>query len=78
VATLGLVRPSGGSAVLADGTVRHFDTYGADVEWDGSTRGVVVSAVGTEALVGMGLLIGHELRVEVETGGAVEVRPRGP
>lgn len=78
VAALGLARRSGGSAVLADGTVRHFDTYGAEVEWDGLVRGVVASAVGTEALVGMGLLAGHELRVEVEPGGAVEVRPLSP
>lgn len=78
VAALGLARRSGGSAALADGTVRHFDTYGAEVEWDGITRGVVVSAVGTEALVGMGLLDGQELRVEVEPGGAVEIRPLRP
>jgi clan AA aspartic protease len=78
VAAIGLVRRSGGTALLADGTVRQFDTYGADVEWDGSPRGVVVSAVGNEALVGMGLLAGHELRVEVKPGGLVEVRPLGP
>jgi clan AA aspartic protease len=78
IGALGLTRRSGGSATLADGTVRHFDTYGAEVEWDGTKRGAVVSAVGTEALIGMMLLDGHELRVEVEVGGMVEVRPLRP
>lgn len=73
VASLGLERRSGGTAVLADGSSVRFDTYGAEVEW-GGWRGVVVSAVGGEALVGMGLLSGSELRVEVAEGGAVEVR----
>jgi hypothetical protein len=36
---------------------------------------VLVSAVGDEALVGMRLLAGHELRIEVVPGGVVEVTP---
>ena len=75
VAALKLVKRSGGTAILADGSVRHFDTYGAEVEWDGVLRGVVVSAVGTEALAGMVLLAGHKLTVNVEPGGEVEVQP---
>jgi clan AA aspartic protease len=78
ITALGLARRSSGSAMLADGTVRRFDTYGTEVEWGGAVRGVVVSEVGAEALVGMGLLDGHELRVEVKPGGAVEVQPLGP
>ncbi len=38
VTALGLVRQSGGSAVLGDGSVRHFDVYAAEVEWDGAWR----------------------------------------
>ena len=75
VQTLGLVRRSGGHAILADGSSRRFDTYSAEVEWDGAWRGVVASVVGGESLVGMGLLAGHELRVEVTDGGAVSVLP---
>ena len=71
--SLGLARRSGGRAVLADGSSRRFDTYAAEVAWVGSWRGVVASAIGDEALVGMGLLTGHELRVEVVEGGAVVV-----
>jgi clan AA aspartic protease len=75
VAILGLVRQSGGGAVLADGTVRQFDIYAAEVEWDGNWRPVLASAVGDEVLVGMRLLSGHELRIAVVPGGAVEITP---
>ena len=46
VVALGLVRQSGGGAVLADGSVRQFDIYAAEVAWDGGWRPVLVSAVG--------------------------------
>jgi hypothetical protein len=35
---------------------------------------VLVSAVGNEALIGMRLLAGHELRIVVVAGGAVEIK----
>lgn len=75
VVALGLVRQSGGGAVLADGSVRQFDIYAAEVAWDGGWRPVLVSAVGAEALLGMRLLAGHELRIAVVPGGAVEITP---
>ena len=75
ITALGLVRQSGGSAVLGDGSVRSFDVYAAEVEWDGNWRPVLVSAVGDEVLVGMRLLAGHEVRVAVVPGGPVEITP---
>jgi len=75
VTALGLVRQSGGSVVLGDGSVRHFDVFAAEVEWDGNWRPVLVSAIGDEVLVGMRLLAGHELRVAVVPGGPVEISP---
>jgi clan AA aspartic protease len=74
---LGLVRRSGSRAVLADGTVRRFDTFAAEVFWGGKWTGIVVSAVGDESLLGMSLLSGRVLRIETVPGGAVEVRPLG-
>lgn len=68
VTALGLVRQSGGSATLADGSVRQFEIYIAHVEWEGKWRPVLVSAVGNEPLVGMRLLRGHDLRIRVEPG----------
>ena len=75
VTALGLVRQSGGSVALGDGSVRHFDVYAAEVEWEGNWRPVLVSAIGDEILVGMRLLAGHELRVAVVPGGPVEISP---
>jgi clan AA aspartic protease len=75
VSALGLARQSGGGAVLADGSIRQFDIYAAEVAWGGGWRPVLVSAVGDEVLLGMGLLAGHELRIAVVPGGAVEITP---
>jgi clan AA aspartic protease len=73
VASLGLARQSSGGAVLADGSVRQFEIYAAEVEWDGNWRPILVSAVGGEVLVGMRLLAGYELRIAVVPGGPVEI-----
>jgi predicted aspartyl protease len=75
VTALALVRQSGGSAVLGDGSVRPFDVYAAEVQWDGNWRPVLVSAIGAEVLVGMRLLAGHNLRVAIVPGGPVEICP---
>ena len=75
VAALGLARQSGGGAVLADGSIRQFDIYAAEVAWDGSWPSVLVSAVGQEVLLGIRLLAGHELRIAVVPGGVVEITP---
>lgn len=75
VAALGLIRQSGGSAILADGSIQQFDIYAAEVEWDGIWRPVLVWAIGTEALLGMRLLAGHQLRIDTVPGGVVEITP---
>ena len=75
VTTLGLVRMSGGSGVLADGTIRQFDIFSAEVAWDSTWRPVLLSAVGNEALLGMHLLAGHKLTIDVVPGGLVEILP---
>ena len=36
VAALALARQSSGSALLADGSIRYFDIYAAEVEWGGT------------------------------------------
>jgi clan AA aspartic protease len=73
IAALGLARQSAGGAALADGSFHQFDVYAGDVEWNGNWRAILVWAVGGEALIGMQLLAGHELRIEVVPGGAVEI-----
>jgi clan AA aspartic protease len=75
VTTLGLARRSSGSAALADGSVRQFEVYAAEVEWDGLWRPVLVSAMGDEPLLGMPLLVGHQIRIDIVPGGIVEIDP---
>jgi predicted aspartyl protease len=38
VTALALVRQSSSAATLGDGSVRHFDVYAAEVEWDDNWR----------------------------------------
>jgi len=73
VAILGLTKSSVGQAFLADGSVKLFDVFDAEVEWYGSWRPIKVSAVDEETLVGMAMLERHELRIEVVPGGAVAI-----
>ncbi len=75
VAALNLVRRSSSRAMLADGSIRRFDTYAAEVNWGGSWRMVAVSALGDEVLIGMQLLAGHRIQIDVVSGGVVEVIP---
>jgi clan AA aspartic protease len=74
VMSLGLSRRAGSRANLADGSSKSFGVYAAQVEWDGLLREVLAFAMGGEALVGMRLIGGYELRIEARQGGAVELR----
>ena len=75
VVALGLAVHSAGTAGLADGSVHQFDVYAGEIEWDGAWKPVLVYALGDQGLLGMQLLAGHELRIEVVPGGAVEIKP---
>lgn len=59
--------------ILGDGSARLIDVYSASVQWDGRARGVAVDEANTDPLVGMGLLTGFELRMQVRPGGAVSI-----
>lgn len=75
IARLGLQRVSGSGAMLADGSVLQFDVFAAELDWESNWRPLLVAAVGNEPLVGMRLLVQHELRIVVRPGGAVEITP---
>ena len=74
VTDLGLSWHSVGEAVLADGSKSSFDVYQAKVLWDGKARRVVVSELDCVPLVGMGLLRGYNLNVQVRPRGKVTIR----
>jgi clan AA aspartic protease len=72
---LGLVSLGADAATLADGSVRIYELYLGQLLWHGIFQDCMFFCAGDEALIGMGLLNGNELRIEVTPGGMVEVKP---
>ena len=77
VIALGLMRRSRGRALLANGSEELFDIYGVTVLWDGQQRYVEADAVDTTPLVGMSLLDGYDLYIQVADGGQVVIQASG-
>jgi clan AA aspartic protease len=75
VESLGLRFLKRGQAVLGDGSTVIFNTYEATILWDGQSRRISVDAAETDPLLGMGLLSGCELTIEVVEGGDTLIRP---
>jgi clan AA aspartic protease len=63
---------------LANGAKEDFDVFSATVIWDGQERLIEVDVTNTDPLVGMLLLNGYELRVEVTPGGTVTIETLQP
>ncbi len=74
-AELGLDFRGTSRATLADSSEITFPSYSVPVLWDGQARYVEADAADTTPLVGMRLLDGHSLYVEVEDGGRVVIEP---
>ncbi|MCY3919658.1 MAG: clan AA aspartic protease [Chloroflexi bacterium] len=75
VTELGLRYRSRGWATLADGSEVTFPSYGVAVLWDGQRRYIDADAADTTPLVGMRLLDGHSLHMDVLDGGRVAIAP---
>ena len=63
-------------AFLADGREAIFNVYGVTVLWDGNYRYVDAYMSDATPLVGMRLLDGHNLNIEVVNGGRVAIQAR--
>ena len=74
VAELGLPFVIRSWSILADGTVVHFNVHSATVVWNRRELHIDIDAVGIEPLVGMALLDGHSLHIEVADGGSVVIQ----
>ena len=74
IALLGLQWRRRGRALLADGSESLFDIYEGTVAWNGSPRRIAVDEASTAPLVGMALLYGYELNVQVRSGGGVTIK----
>ena len=68
---LGLTYLGQRPAVQASGETRLFRIYGVLVSWDGDQRAVLVHQAEGTPLVGMGLLKGSRLTMDVQEGGDV-------
>jgi clan AA aspartic protease len=75
IAALGLPWQCYRRGVLADGSVRLFNVFEGIVMWHRRARHVLVDEADAAPLVGMGLLSGCEMRMQVRPGGKITIRP---
>jgi clan AA aspartic protease len=61
-------------ALLADGSEVVVDVYEAAVIWDGKPRSVPVDELDTDPLVGMALLRGYELKMQIRRQGKITIK----
>lgn len=73
IAALGLPWRTRGTVILANGSEDQFDIYAAVIRWDGTPRNILVEAADTDPLVGMALLAGYDVHMQVVEGGNVTV-----
>jgi clan AA aspartic protease len=74
IATLGLRWRSVDRATLADGSTCIFQVYEGKLVWDGRVRTILVDEADADPLVGMKLLRGHELNIQVRARGKVTIQ----
>ena len=68
VKTVGLESPGKVRAVLADGSLIECDSYQCRISWFGKEQSLeVVANDGDYPLLGVGLLVGHELTINYST-----------
>jgi clan AA aspartic protease len=68
ILALGLPRSAGVAATLGDGSKIVLDTYTCRIDWFGTSREIeVITNSGQWPLLGVGLLLGHELHIDYRT-----------
>jgi predicted aspartyl protease len=75
IAALGLPFAVPAKATLADGTVVGLDCYWLTLLWEGQPRRIVVVAADGTPLIGMSLLYGSRVTLDVVDGGPVTIEP---
>ena len=70
---LGLLRSGYRYGELADGTLVQLMSYDSTVLWDGQHRFVTVLEADAEPLLGMGLLLGNRVTLDVRDNGPVTI-----
>ena len=59
--------------MLADGRIHPFDVYTANIVWDNSERTIEVEAADVDPLLGMSLLAGYRVTMEVRASGNMTI-----
>jgi clan AA aspartic protease len=78
IAILGLRWRSVERATLADGSTCVFQVYVGKLFWDGKVRNILVDEADADPLVGMRLLRGHELKMQIRAHGKVTIKRLRP
>ena len=78
VNTLNLLFVCTTPAALGDGHQVYMDVYEADVLWDEQKRKVIVLATDAGALLGMSMLMGHRMTLDIEEAGTVAIETLSP
>jgi clan AA aspartic protease len=73
ITTLNLTWYMQQEGILGDGSLCIFNVYEASIIWDGQIRTIEINESNTDPLVGMGLLEGHELKIQAIAGGLVTI-----
>ena len=74
---LGLARELTVKATLADGQEVYMDGWKATALWHDQQLDIIVLESTSETLLGMGLLLGSKVTMEVTAGGAVIIEEQG-
>jgi clan AA aspartic protease len=73
ISSLGLRWRSIERAILADGSSCVFQVFEGQVLWDGKVRRILVDEASTDPLIGMKLLRGCELKMQIRYRGRVTI-----
>jgi len=74
IASLGLHWQGFGRGILADGSECLYDVYEAEVEWDRKLLRILVDEADSDPLIGMTLLNGYELKIQIRPRGKVSIK----
>ena len=75
IAALGLPFAVPAKATLADGSIVDLDCYWVTLLWQGQPRRIVALAADSSPLIGMSLLYGSRVTLDVVDGGPVTIEP---
>jgi clan AA aspartic protease len=73
IANLNLVFREMSDFVLADGSLISLEVYRGTVAWDGGDQGVLVLAADGDPLIGMSMLHGSHVTLDIMEGGQVTI-----